>query len=142
MFLFTPGPVFVVRGRLYRILDYIGRGSEATVYRCEDQNASQYAVKVFDFSRFPSQYSRKKVDGFNREARILQYLGGRSRHFVHLFDYEYKPQENLGYMIMELGDGSLRHQLGGLPIDESRRKVYWKQIVSILRELQDAHVGK
>jgi hypothetical protein len=45
-------------------------------------------------------------------------------------------------MIMELGDGSLRRHLVGVPLSDELRKFYWQQIVTILTELQDAHVGK
>lgn len=49
--------------------------------------------------------------------------------------------ENIGYMIMELADGSLRDQLMGAPLDDELRRMYWKQIVTILRELQNAQIG-
>ncbi|CAF1251120.1 unnamed protein product [Adineta steineri] len=134
------GPVFEVHGRLYRILDTIGQGSEATVYRCEDQSAMQYAVKVFYFSRYPPHDLKRRIGNFNKEGRMLRYMSGRSRHFISLIDFEYKPQENVGYMIMELGDGSLREQLVGAPLPDQLRRMYWKQIVTILRDLQNARV--
>lgn len=133
-------PIINIHGGLYRILDTVGQGSEATVYRCEDQSATQYAVKVFYYSRFSPATMPKRIESFKKEARILKYLSQRSRHFVQLIDYEYKPDENVGYMIMELADGSLRDQLVGAPLDDGLRKFYWKQIVTILRELQDAQV--
>ncbi|CAF0899857.1 unnamed protein product [Adineta steineri] len=134
------GPVFEVHGRLYRILDTIGQGSEATVYKCEDQSAMQYAVKVFYFSRYPPHDLKRRIGNFNKEGRMLRYMSGRSRHFISLIDFEYKPQENVGYMIMELGDGSLREQLVGVPLPDQLRRMYWKQIVTILRDLQNARV--
>lgn len=60
---------------------------------------------------------------------------------MQLYDYEYNPVENIGYMIMELADGSLRDQLMGAPLDDELRRMYWKQIVTILRELQNAQIG-
>jgi len=42
---------------------------------------------------------------------------------------------------MELADGSLRDQLLGLPLDDELRRMYWQQIVTILKELEEAHVG-
>ncbi len=122
-------------------MDTIGQGSEATVYRCEDQNALQYAVKVFYYSRFPPFEVPRRIDTFKKEASILKYLSGRSRHFVHLFDYEYNPEENIGYMIMELADGSLRQHLIGAPLNDGLRRMYWKQIVTILKDLEDARIG-
>ncbi len=58
-----------------------------------------------------------------------------------MVDYEYKPNENIGYMVMELADASLRDQLLGVPLDDGLRQMYWRQIVTILRELEEAHVG-
>jgi hypothetical protein len=73
----------------------------------------QYAVKVFYYSRFPPYTISRRVESFKREARMLKYLSRRSRHFVFLVDYEYKPDENAGYMIMELADNCLRDYLQG-----------------------------
>jgi serine/threonine protein kinase len=136
------GPIFTVRGHRYRFLDTIGQGSAATVYRCEDPTATQYAVKVFYFSRFSPSLLPRKVQSFHKEARILKYMGSRSRHFLYLVEHEYNPRENVGYMILELGDGSLRRNLLGIPLDEESLGMYWKQIVTILKDLQDANVGK
>lgn len=142
MILFYLEPIINVRGRFYRLLDTIGQGAEATVYRCEDQNAMQYAVKVFYYSRYTPKDVPPRVDNFKKEARMLKYLSRRSPHFIFLVDYEYRRHENVGYMIMELGDGSLRRHLVGVPLSDELRKFYWQQIVTILTELQDAHVGK
>ncbi len=82
-----------------------------------------------------------RVDGFMKEAQILSYLSGRSPHFVHMVDYEYKPNENIGYMVMELGNGCLRQYLQGLPLNDQARRMFWKQTVGILRALEDAQIG-
>jgi serine/threonine protein kinase len=138
---FCLGGSFIIRGRTYRILNIVGQGGEATVYRCKDKKGTQHAVKVFYFSRYSPYQIPQRVDGFTREARILKYLSGRSPHFVHMVDYEYEPNENVGYMVMELGNGSLRQYLRGLPLDESTRQMFWQQIVGILGALEEAHIG-
>lgn len=132
---------FTVNGETYRILGVVGQGGEATVYRCEDADGHLHAAKVFYFSRFPPSQLRYRIDGFLKEARILRYLSGRSPHFVQLRDYEYKPSENVGYMVMELGSGCLRQHMQGLPLNDQARQMYWKQIVGILRALEDAQIG-
>ncbi len=123
------------------MLDIVGQGGEATVYRCKDNNGHQHAVKVFYFSRYPRFQISQRIDGFTKEARILKYLSGRSPHFVQMVDYEYKPDENVGYMVMELGEGSLRQYLQGLPLNDQTRRMFWQQIVGILRALEDAQIG-
>ncbi|CAF3617221.1 unnamed protein product [Rotaria sordida] len=129
-----------VHGREYHILDAIGQGGEATVYRCQDKKGSQHAVKMFCFSRYPPVQIRQRVDGFMKEARILQYLSGRSPHFVDFVDFEYRPKENIGYMIMELGRGNLRQFLQGMPLNEPLRRMIWQQIVNILVALESARI--
>ncbi|CAF4556969.1 unnamed protein product, partial [Rotaria socialis] len=130
----------VVHGETYRIFNIIGQGGEATVYRCKDVQGNQYAVKIFYFSRYPPFQIRARIDGFMKEGRILSYLSGRSPHFIRIVDFEYRPNENIGYMIMELGDGNLRQYLRGVPLNPSVRKMYWRQIVGILTALQDAKI--
>lgn len=45
-------------------------------------------------------------------------------------------------MIMEIGNGSLRDYLQGYPVNDTLRKEFWKQIVTILKDLDNAHIGK
>lgn len=140
MFTYVEQPI-VVHGRTYRLFEVIGEGGEATVYRCKDRSGKQYAVKVFYFSRYPPFEIRHRIDGFMKEGRILRYLSGRSPHFMRLVDYEYRPQENVGYMIMELGNGNLRQYLQGMPLDPNMRRMFWQQLVGVLSSLQDARIG-
>lgn len=132
----------MVRDKLYRYLGVIGQGGEATVYLCEDQTARRYAAKVFDFSRYPSTKQTQKIRNFLKQARIMRYLGQKSPHFIRLYNYSYNPFENLGYMIMELSDGSLRDYLRGKPFGKSQCRETWQQIVVMLKELENANVGK
>ena len=123
------------------MLNVIGQGGEATVYRCKDRDGVHHAVKAFYFSRFPRSQLQQRIDGFIKEASILKYLSGRSPHFVYLVDYEYKPHEAVGYMIMELGNETLRQYLQGFPLNDYTRQMFWQQIVGILRALEDAKIG-
>lgn len=59
-----------------------------------------------------------------------------------MVDYEYNSHDNVGYMVMELGNGSLRQYLQGSPLNDQTRRMFWKQIVGILRALEDAHIGR
>ena len=111
------------------------------MYRCQDRNGHQYALKVFTFSRYPQNQMEQRIENFMKEAKILKYLSGRSQHFIYLYDYEYKQNENIGYLVMELGDGSLRNKLRGASLNDTMKKSYWKQIVAILKALEDAQIG-
>ena len=59
--------------------------------------------------------------GLQKEACILKYLCELSPCFPYLIDYEYNQSENIGYMIMELGSGSLRQYLQGQPLNDEVR---------------------
>lgn len=139
--LFSTEPSIIINGRTYRILNLIGQGGEGIVFRCKDAKGFQYAVKIFVFTHCPSSQKRARIRNFKKEAKILKYLSGRSRHFIHLYDYEYKPKEEIGYLLMELGDDSLRKRLKGIPLNDPLRKHYWRQIVEILIDLENAQIG-
>ncbi|CAF0805129.1 unnamed protein product [Didymodactylos carnosus] len=131
---------FTIHGQTYQIITVIGHGGEAIVYLCTDSYGYQYAVKVFDFSHIPYSGLVKRVEKFSKEGRILQLLGMRSKYFIRVVDYDYVPSEKRAYLVMELGSGSLRQYLQGRPLEEPYRKIYWRQIVSIIRTLEEANI--
>ena len=59
-----------------------------------------------------------------------------------MIDYEYHPHEQLAFMLMELGDRSLRDLLEGLPLNDGLRRTIWRQIVVMLKALEDARIGE
>lgn len=104
----------------YRVVDRLGRGGMATVYRGvreEDgvrQPGSEVAIKVIsrDLSEDPEFRAR-----FMRESRVSQFV--EHAGIVHVVDSG--EQEGLLYLVMELVPGVPLRDLvreGGLPVPE------------------------
>jgi putative two-component system response regulator len=91
----------------YRVVERIGRGGMASVYRAYHPGLDRYvAIKVLPefLAEDPSYHER-----FQQEARSVARL--KHANIVEVFDFGY--QEDLAYLVMELVDGgTLADQLG------------------------------
>ncbi len=111
----------------YRIVEQIGMGGMATVYKAYDPDTDRYvAVKVLPhhFSHDPTFRER-----FQREAKAI----ARLEHLHILPIYAYGEEEGTAFMAMRyLQAGTLtdRIQQGPLPLDETARLL--SQIASAL----------
>src|SRR5438128_1517607 len=85
----------------YRLVDLIGRGGMASVYRCthEGGDPAELALKILDprLSR-----EEKYVRRFQREAKSAARLKHRST--VRIYDYGF--EEGFAYIAMELLRGA------------------------------------
>ncbi|MCU1520533.1 MAG: serine/threonine protein kinase, partial [Arthrobacter sp.] len=101
-------PGFLLSGR-YRVEELIGRGSESTVYRAQDELLQrQVAVKVF-------RNGADDVVRTRQQGQEVRILAGMSHHaLVTLFDAGADlsdPDARLTYLVMELVRGpDLRHR--------------------------------
>ncbi|MFC1975121.1 protein kinase [Chloroflexota bacterium] len=111
----------------YRVMEQIGMGGMATVYKAYDPDTDRYvAIKVLPehFSQDPKFRQR-----FEREAKAIAKL--EHIHILPLFAYG--EEDGTAYMAMRyLKAGSLtdRIQAGALPLDEASRLL--SQIASAL----------
>jgi serine/threonine-protein kinase len=102
----------------YRIIEQIGMGGMATVYKAYDPDTDRYvAVKVL-----PQHYSQdaKFVERFRREAKAI----ARLEHPYILPIFAYGEQEGTAYLVMRyMESGTLTDRLkqGQLPLDEASR---------------------
>jgi formylglycine-generating enzyme required for sulfatase activity/tRNA A-37 threonylcarbamoyl transferase component Bud32 len=91
----------------YEIIDQIGQGGMATVYKAHQPSLDRYvAIKVLksDLAKTKGFAAR-----FEREARTIARL--RHRNILTIFDYGH--EENLLYLVMEyVGGGTLKERLG------------------------------
>lgn len=98
----------------YEILDIIGRGGMATVYRAQQSSMSRLvALKVL-----PRQFINDEayIMRFNREVKIIAQLEHRNIVPVH----DYGEQDGQPYIVMRyMAGGSIDDQLtsGALPLD-------------------------
>ena len=90
----------------YRVLELLGRGGMAWVYRAYHPHLDRYvAVKVLRSDLVEDQ---EFLVRFHREARAVAAL--RHPHIVQVFDFD--TQDDLYYMVMEYLEGdSLKARL-------------------------------
>lgn len=114
----------------YRLLDRLGQGGAATVYRAvpeqDWENQERVAIKVLDptQSHDPEQWQR-----FKREVSIWKQL--RHRNIVTFYDWG--EQEGLTYLVMELVEGStLRGAFRGKPVSPEEALKIMRPVFSAL----------
>jgi serine/threonine protein kinase len=91
----------------YQILEQLGEGGMATVYKAFDPNLKHYlAIKVIRSDKMGSQTFAKR---FEREADALAKL--THPDIVGIIDYG--EQEGMAYLVMEyLPGGTLKQKMG------------------------------
>ncbi|MBZ0286495.1 MAG: serine/threonine protein kinase, partial [Anaerolineae bacterium] len=86
----------------YHIVDILGQGGMARVYRGYDEKLERYAaVKVFDPRGVTADEMKEYSERFQREARAIARL--RHPHIVNV--YQSGQSDNILYMAMMLIDG-------------------------------------
>ncbi len=117
----------------YRIVELIGEGGMAMVYKAHDSRLDrEVAIKFIRMGIVEDAYAHDMLKRFDREARALAKLS--HPNIVKVYDYgEY---ENYPYLVMEfLAGGTLRTQVGKtLSYKEAARL-----LVPITRALEYAH---
>ena len=109
----------------YRIVERIGRGGMATVYRAYHPALDRYvAIKVLpDFFAEDEGYRER----FQEEARSVARL--KHPHILNVFDFG--QEGGITYLVLELvGGGTLADRLGG--------RMELQEVVAILRPLAGA----
>jgi serine/threonine-protein kinase len=94
----------IIAGR-YRLIELIGSGGAGRVYRARDEvSGKDVALKLWstELARSAQAYER-----FVREARVASSL--RHPNLVEAYDFS----ADMGYMVMELMQGSLSDRLAG-----------------------------
>jgi serine/threonine protein kinase len=118
----------------YLILEQIGRGGMATVYKALDTTLDRYvAIKLIRHDAFPPNHFDLILKRFLREARALAKLS----HPNILKIYDYGEFENQPYLVMEyIGDGTLKDML-------KDKTIPWQEALQVLtavaRALDAAH---
>ena len=117
----------------YRVIDQLGRGGMATVFRCHDPNLDRHvAVKVL-----PSYYTEDPtfVGRFGQEARTVARLN--NPNILQIFDFG--EDKGFTYIVTEMvSGGTLEDKLTGdpLPVD-----VVLKYMRPLAQALDYAHAS-
>lgn len=110
----------------YRIIQQLGRGRMATVFRAHDPNLDRFvAIKVL-----PSYYTEDPtfVDRFIQEAQTVAKL--RHANILQIFDFG--EDKGFTYLVSELvAGGTLQDKLGPEPMST-------QQVIALMRPLADA----
>lgn len=120
----------------YIILKKIGQGGSAITYAAKDlQTELEVAIKVLSLQKLDDW---KKIELFEREAKILQQLNHSSiPEYIDYFQIETEA-DNLFYIVQELAQGKSLFTLieEGWQPDEKTVKEIAEQILEILIYLQ------
>jgi serine/threonine protein kinase len=118
----------------YQILEKIGEGGMATVYKAHDTRLERdVALKLIRRSAFPPEMLDNILARFEREAKSLARLSHPNIVTVH----DYGEHDGAPYLVLEYcPGGDLRQRLHGKPLD-------WREalplILPIARALKAAH---
>ncbi len=122
----------VVRER-YEIVDFLGTGGMAEVFKAKDLRLNRFvAFKLMhSFLAKDAQFRTR----FEREAQAVARLN--HPHIVQVYDFDYAPKERIYYMVMEFIDGgSLEEHLEALSARGERMAL--DRAVKIISDLSKA----
>jgi serine/threonine protein kinase len=75
------------------------------------------------------------------EIEMAKRLEKRSRHIVHMYDFDFDRETGLAFIVMELGEQNLEKALSSRPpLSSIERKVLWRQLVDIANTLHNHHI--
>lgn len=117
----------------YEIVERIGRGGMAEVYRAYHANLDRYvAIKVLH--KFLADDTEFKAR-FEREAQNIARL--RHQHIVQVYDFDYDRADESYYMVMELISGvTLKDRL--FELESNNQKIPLEEALRITREAASA----
>jgi serine/threonine-protein kinase len=117
----------------YEIIERLGRGGMAEVYRAYHPNLDRYvAIKVLHaFLADDPEFKTR----FEREAQNVAKL--KQSHIVQVYDFEFDAEGESYYMVMELVEGpTLKERL--VELAEQDRLMPLDEAVKIVREAAEA----
>gem|GEM_PF-61518 len=90
-------------GGTYEVLEFLGGGGFGNVYKVKNLRLDDIeALKIIHPALLREQES---IERFQREAKLLRKLGGKSSHIVHLYVLQEDKEEGFFYFTMEYVDG-------------------------------------
>lgn len=124
-----------VNNVVYMILEMIGRGGSSKVYHVADSKPPSKAIKVVNLT----DTNEEIINGYKNEIKLLSQLQYCPK-VIKLYDYEYRPEEDKLFIVMECGnhdfakllkdtiqeDGKISHHL---------IKYYWESMLMAVNAL-------
>ncbi len=121
----------------YHILEQLGEGGMATVYKAFDTRLErEVAVKIIRHGAFPKEQLERMLKRFEREARMLASLA--HPNIVRVLDSG--EQDGMPYLVMEfIPSGTLKELLGQKPGQPIPWQAAARLLAPIARALHYAH---
>lgn len=112
----------------YEILEELGEGGMAVVYRANDSRLDRdVAIKVIRKGAFPADHIDRILKRFEREAKALARLSHPNIMKVH----DYGEHEGSPYLVMEyLPGGTLKKKMG--------KPMPWEQAIRLILPIAEA----
>lgn len=112
----------------YEILEELGEGGMAVVYRANDSRLDRdVAIKVIRKGAFPADHIDRILKRFEREAKALAGLSHPNIMKVH----DYGEHEGSPYLVMEyLPGGTLKKKMG--------KPMPWEQAIQLILPIAEA----
>ncbi|KAK2158601.1 hypothetical protein LSH36_167g10006 [Paralvinella palmiformis] len=131
-----PKETLTVCGKVYTVLNVLGRGGSSEVYNTLDQTYNLRAIKCVNFSGA----DEATFKSYMNEIKLLKRLQYSDR-IIKLFDYEYVSDEEMLYVVMERGDTDLatlfrQHNKSGA-FDTLTQKFYWMEMLKAVQVLHN-----
>ncbi|UJR20003.1 hypothetical protein I4U23_023137 [Adineta vaga] len=143
-----------IQDESYTLLDQLGQGKFASVWKSKTRDGYYAAVKIFDFNHSRNNInSNQRMNSFENEVRMISRLKNEIDYIVTLYTFDIDRQKQMGYIVMELGNTTFKDQIqyfhqmhhkssrnGYDYISAFQRKDIWIQLVNIICALHRNHI--
>ncbi|XP_071137329.1 dual specificity protein kinase TTK-like isoform X1 [Mytilus edulis] len=124
-----------VNNVVYMILDLLGKGGSSKVYHVHDSKPPSKALKVVNLN----DANEEIVNGYKNEVKLLLQLQYCPK-VIKLYDYEYRPEENKLYIVMEYGNCDFAQFLKDkikedCKLSDHLIKYYWESMLMAVHAL-------
>ncbi|CAF1518229.1 unnamed protein product, partial [Adineta ricciae] len=93
-----------IQGEPFRLLNQLGQGKFASVWKSRMQDGYYAAVKVFDFNQARNNInSNQRLSSFENEIEMIRRLQNEVDYVVTLYSFDLDRQKQIGFIAMELG---------------------------------------
>ncbi|XP_052087983.1 dual specificity protein kinase TTK-like isoform X2 [Mytilus californianus] len=124
-----------VNNVVYMILDMLGKGGSSKVYHVHDSKPPSKAIKVVNLN----DANEEIVNGYKNEVKLLLQLQYCPK-VIKIYDYEYRPEENKLYIVMEYGNCDFAQFLKDkikedCKLSDHLIKYYWESMLMAVHAL-------
>ncbi|VDI24160.1 CD2-associated protein [Mytilus galloprovincialis] len=131
-----------VNNVVYMILDLLGKGGSSKVYHVHDSKPPSKALKVVNLN----DANEEIVNGYKNEVKLLLQLQYCPK-VIKLYDYEYRPEENKLYIVMEYGNCDFAQFLKDkikedCKLSDHLIKYYWESMLMAVHALHKEGRGQ